>query len=73
MISETTKELREQAEDLLRMAREGEKREEALNCAREAAMHISTLKSALMEEGFSREEAYDLMRLIIEKGVRGNG
>lgn len=68
MVSETTKELREQANELLRMAREGEKREEHLNIAREAAMGISALKSALMEEGFTAEEALDMVKLVIMAG-----
>ncbi len=68
MVSDTTKELREQANELLRMAREGEKREAHLETAREAAMSISALKSALMEEGFTAGEALEMVKLIITAG-----
>lgn len=68
MVSETTKELREQARELLAMAREGEKREELAETAKEAAIGIAALKNAFVNEGFSQEQAYELVKLAISMG-----
>jgi hypothetical protein len=68
MVSETTKELREQAQELMRMAREGEKREKLSEDAKDAAMGISALKDALVVEGFTQEQAFELVKLIIGMG-----
>lgn len=68
MVSETTKELREQARELLAMAREGEKREELGETAKEAAIGIAALKNAFVNEGFSQEQAYELVKLAISMG-----
>ena len=68
MASEKTKELRKQADDLLEHARRQEHMDSIDEQTGEAAYHLASMRRAFVEQGFTEEEAYDLLKAMIMTG-----
>lgn len=65
MVSETTKDLLERAAELRDLARENEKRDKLDGDMKDIAISLALLRDNLVKEGFTQEEAYDLVRLTV--------
>ncbi len=63
-------ELKIQANSLLKQADEVQKRERIAGIAKESAMAVSELHSALVAEGFTPEEALGLVHKILDGGLK---
>lgn len=70
MESKTTKELREQANDLLKQARNSERMDRINEQMDEAAYHVAALRSAYIRQGFTPEQAYELIKIMIAKEIK---
>lgn len=66
----TSKQLKTQAADLLEEAKTIEKIEVAYTRAKETAVTLGNLRDCLVNEGFTPEEAFTLVRTIVEGGMK---
>lgn len=70
MESKTTKELREQANDLLKQAENSARQDRINEQMDDLAFHVAALQRALIQQGFTHGEAYELLRIMIAKEAK---
>lgn len=68
MASEKARELRKQANVLFDQAKEEERKVEIDKQTDDAAYHIASMRRAFVEQGFTEDEAYDLIKAMIMTG-----
>ena len=65
---EESKNLEQQAKELLREAKKVERIEKACEQSKEFAMILGNMRDCFLAEGFSAEESYDLLKTLITTG-----
>lgn len=66
----TSKELRAQAKSLLEEAETTERIESVYASAKEAAIGLGNMRDCLVNEGFTQDEAFELIRLLVQGGIK---
>ena len=70
MASETTRELRKRANELFEQVRKSERTDQINEQMDDAALHLAAMRCALIRQGFSHEEAYELLKIMIAKEIK---